>query len=1038
MALHTALDNTDLTRLAGPHAVRWWLDATASTVVATAQVNQTTFGFPLAVLTVDNTSAGWASVSQGHTILIGTTPGGYDVGIYRCRLPGNSTTLYIGETADGDPGLITTAIRSTTIANNNYITVLDRYDIWSVAPRIVLPDGTIYEDFDQTVSSENFTPGPIINVSITTADGSVRYGHCATWVDANQTYATITFTVDPVLWPTSTTVSLYSWVIPGSWTVTSGSTSSATFTARVPAATDNYVVQCTVTDNNSIPRSGYRNVCVRDTTHQPLSIAEVGDITLDRTGAKATVMLNAAGLASIPQTGAMVHLWNNCTFNGANIASAWRGLTGWVIRQEETTEPGLRSVTLEIVGPAGILQLLGAYSQYIEVTNGIPSTWQQMVSGLVNADYLAFWLAAVRAKSLLKLFNWTVTNVTNTSQDLPLWKIDATSNLLTQMQTLLATIRANFGCNPDGEFMARLNPNLIDYDLPRSAFVYTRCTLTSARWARVVAQRENRPRVRRVRGEAFYWDGASTLPTPLLSDAPGASPGQGLTDDRLQSQIVDSQSQLNQVTGDYHAEQNNPYPSISIELPKAWGLVLYPAELSFAGLQVEAALRPTNVGLDILTIPTSISLRRNSDGTLDTALTTEGETHGVDGITVPIPPQSTQESTYNQLPATPPALTTGWGSPNSFIPSQLFMLGTAGDAYRLTSANSSAASAVDISPSVADRATLGNGLDAIADPWSYGDALCIFDGGIARLNNFMTCDPFPAAPWNIVYNLRTSPSYGYTMTDQIRGSINRSGYYCWLEHVETIPSADRWMELAYTTDNFATVNYTYLGFDNYGYRRRTSLWPGCFNTNSYGLIVVFNPDLRPGSEPRDQAILISTDWGATFTRMVPTGWDMGNWSPETYDGIAATAYSGLGGGEDRNNQAIWFTWYGQSGIIDTAGNVSLYQSGGAGAVPMNTDRCYNAYTLDARTKYAGWDSWLYKSTDGYTFSQLYDFGYPRSVNGMNGWPTNPNWLIVWLSDSTARITFNGGVSMDVTINLPANAQAIMANLEEVYTTAIHP
>jgi hypothetical protein len=288
------------------------------------------------------------------------------------------------------------------------------------------------------------------------------------------------------------------------------------------------------------------------------------------------------------------------------------------------------------------------------------------------------------------------------------------------------------------------------------------------------------------------------------------------------------------------------------------------------------------------------------------------------------------------------ATDTSWGSENNFGPSQLFMLSTSGRAWRISGVNDTPV-VTEISPDDATRTTLTHqGLMAIADPWSYGDALGTFGNGIARLNDYWTSPATPSAVWDVKYTLRTSIDHSYNFIGLIRGSINRPNYYGWLEHI-TAPDSDRWMEYCYTTDNFATVHYTYLGFDNYNYRRRTSLTIGCFNTNDSGLVMVFNPTLLTGLDSRDQYVLISLDWGATFTRFQPAGFNMGNWSPETWDGFLDLVYSKLGGGEDRLAENIFFSWYTQSTIMDKTGaNSGVTALSGSGYAPGNTDQCYNS------------------------------------------------------------------------------------------------
>jgi hypothetical protein len=66
------------------------------TIVATAQINQSSFTYPIVQLTVDNTSADWLTEAQvGRMFMIGTAPGLHDVTVGVIRKTTGSTTLYI-------------------------------------------------------------------------------------------------------------------------------------------------------------------------------------------------------------------------------------------------------------------------------------------------------------------------------------------------------------------------------------------------------------------------------------------------------------------------------------------------------------------------------------------------------------------------------------------------------------------------------------------------------------------------------------------------------------------------------------------------------------------------------------------------------------------------------------------------------------------------------------------------------------------------------------------------------------------------------
>jgi len=237
MAVSSALSGTDQTNLAGPSALRRYLAVVPSTTIATARINQASFSYPLAQVTVDTTS-GWSSVRAGMTVKIGSTSGASDRGVYRVRKVPDSTTLYLSEMGAGDPGLLAADIKSSGFADNDYVTVLDRRDVWSVLPRIVYPgDGTIYEDYDLTVGSYNTTPPPIVNITI---NGFGTGGYATKIADGATKAMTLTATVlkFPVSQLSGSTLT-YAWSGTSGWSSVSGTT-SATLTGNAPPG--NYTI----------------------------------------------------------------------------------------------------------------------------------------------------------------------------------------------------------------------------------------------------------------------------------------------------------------------------------------------------------------------------------------------------------------------------------------------------------------------------------------------------------------------------------------------------------------------------------------------------------------------------------------------------------------------------------------------------------------------------------------------------------------------------------------------------------------------------
>lgn len=298
MSVSPSLTNAERSALTGVSTVLRYLSPVPDVDVGSARINQSVFSYPLAQITVDGTS-GWSDVRAGDTVFIGTSAGASDVGVYRVRLIPGPTTLYIGETSSQDVGELPIAIRTASFADNQYITVKRRFDLWAVLPTINATTGAIYEDWNLTSGTNNTTPPPLVNITV----GGKR-NHLATLIPNGTTYA-LSAVATPTSWPTSAGESFtYAWTVPASgWSSVTGLT-SATLTADVDPG--NYVVYLSVTGSGSGTTQRALIVHVHDdSTNPPILISEMPrSDSRDRTGRRMSFDLYNNRLASLPN-GAM-------------------------------------------------------------------------------------------------------------------------------------------------------------------------------------------------------------------------------------------------------------------------------------------------------------------------------------------------------------------------------------------------------------------------------------------------------------------------------------------------------------------------------------------------------------------------------------------------------------------------------------------------------------------------------------------------------------------------------------------------------------
>lgn len=617
MAYNSALGAGELTalRLDG-HSVRAYLSAHTSTVVESAQFNGAgSTANPYVQLAVTGASAGWTTnVKRNMTVKIISSVYTPNAIYLRARAtPASSVVLDVMENSYFDPGLIPIEKFSYSVsppaANGDTIQVLDRKDLWTHLPRI--SGANIYEDYDSTgyPTGLNLYPQPIVNMG----------KHVSTFVDAGQTYATLTFTVNPIYMLLSTAAgSPYAWTIPGSWSVTSGSSSTQSFTAHVPAG--EYWLACTITNDSGYSQTGYRKVWVHDySTHAPIDIAQVSNDTRDLTGRKMKVRVLDGDLANI-ELGGLVNYWEVATWGGSDVSTATTNFTGFVLSINYVMESGVRYAELNIVGPAEMMKRLGGFSQWIETTSGAPgaTAYQQVYVNMSYVDTIIQYMLMLRAPNVLALFDHNPLTP-NASYGFPYYKINVGS-IYDQIKGLAASMMANYGFDSRGTAWITRHPsNSAYYAAGAGLFAQAkRLTLAPATdITSIHAERQTRPRVRKVRGECFKaGTSPGSPPTTAVVEAPAFTPGQGTGEKTIGGLNLQASSELQEIIGGEYGRENNPWPSVSVGLAGNYDVV-EPAIQNPVGLQADADMSPDGVAWDKEGVVTRVSKRVLPNGDVE-------------------------------------------------------------------------------------------------------------------------------------------------------------------------------------------------------------------------------------------------------------------------------------------------------------------------------------------------------------------------------------------------------------------------------------
>lgn len=578
----TALTAGELTALAGPSTVIGYLSVYTRTSVATALVNAPSgLGYPIADIPIDTASGGWTTnVKKGYTVKISSSKFPNDR-YYRVRKDATTNTvLPIMEISGGDVGLITVEKTDDQgIPDNATITVYDERDLWTALPRIGA--GTVYEDYDATTatSQPNVAQWPANNLG----------KHVSVYIGSASS-TSLTFTDTPIWFGTNTAhATPYQWSVPGAWTVTSGgTTTSASVTANVPAG--EYWLQLKLLDNSANPFYAYRRVWVHNNSNPPIPVVSTS-ITKDYTGTKARLRLPDYALASITP-GVMVNYFEQCTWNGSStsVPSASRNVTGWILSADYTIERGVRYAEIEIGGPAELLNRLGGYTNYLSRALGGPTTLQEMYYKQCTVDYFLWYTILMRAPNLAQLFDHHFYSTSETSYRFPYAKF-GNGSLLRQLQEAASWISCNYGFDSTGAGWVARNPSLeLAYYASRSAT--RRETLTPSKYIKPTGiTKSYRPACRKVRLEMFYYDGATTA--PYITESPGAAPGQGTSDERIEGQIVSFLGEGEEIAGHIYAQRNSPISTVNFEI--AGNRDVYePARMDMVDYSWTAAQSPEN------------------------------------------------------------------------------------------------------------------------------------------------------------------------------------------------------------------------------------------------------------------------------------------------------------------------------------------------------------------------------------------------------------------------------------------------------------
>ncbi len=324
-------------------------------VVLAARVNQPIAAeYPIEFVVYKGVTAGsLGAIKPGMTVMIGTTPGGDQLGRQRVRsvngAGATSIVIWVGRSSRG------THDGELTLTDNAYVAVLEEYRVWAKIPYID-PDGGIFKDGHLDVGEHTTNPPPVANCGA---------GFAAT-INATTSLIQVLFNgQSSFAVADGATITTYAWLIKDG-TLTAGTLASNNITATFPAGFR--YVELTVSDSNG---NSHRAVCpvyARD----PANDTSFAEFDIDSHRATETGQtMSISILADMPRAtyfdGCLAMIWEREPSGTADRDHML--ILGWLDTENATIGAGrtglLRDTTLTILDVAARLDMLPGFPQSI-------------------------------------------------------------------------------------------------------------------------------------------------------------------------------------------------------------------------------------------------------------------------------------------------------------------------------------------------------------------------------------------------------------------------------------------------------------------------------------------------------------------------------------------------------------------------------------------------------------------------------------------------------------------------------------------------
>ena len=542
--MQTALTGAELTLLGEQnHRAKAYLGVLAPTAAFKALVNDSDIAQGEMTITYDNVSTGaFGDIVAGHTLLVGTAEGLYDLGRVRVKAA-DATTIDVATNSD------------VVWEDDAHLTVVDNFEYWVMFSRLVLAGDTVtyYWDYDEGFQAGNLPPMPIMGppAPVFIADGGV-----------------VKFFGDQSYPVTGISIDAYSWVFDGGAPGTKNTAGTESVPHEITYSTPGiYWASLEIDDDDGQVATGRRPVMVYDRTgaDAPYTDFEVTSLRGDTAdgGWEMTIKVYGDATPSDFPAQAMVVLFTD----------EWYGDTaqhigGYPYREhvrfvgqieEDTTivqfdpKSGERYITFKARTWQGVMKSREDFPQTLE-DNSPAYYWPELTD-----------LTAKKAAYHLMRFQSTILNITDVylpdtdlalkSQDFPL------GSVYRQIRDYLSSaLFAQALCDKQGSLYLDFDPNyLVEAD---RAGVVEVLDATDYLREKLQVPHSQVGSTRHVELQGMYYDAASRNATPIIAQAPGNAPRQEGSAKTIKGLILGPQADANELAGVALAEENNSFTDL--------------------------------------------------------------------------------------------------------------------------------------------------------------------------------------------------------------------------------------------------------------------------------------------------------------------------------------------------------------------------------------------------------------------------------------------------------------------------------------------